>query len=67
MKTKTTKIFEYLLFIIIPLLSVLFCRVLKIAQGEKNEELVIGIMIGLILDLIYFIVLSVIEKHRKKQ
>lgn len=51
------KIIKYLMFVIIPLLSVFICLVFKVAQGEKVEEIVGGIMIGLVLDLIYLIIL----------
>lgn len=51
------KIIKYLMFVIIPLLSVLICLVFKVAQGEKVEEIAGGIIIGLVLDLIYLIIL----------
>lgn len=51
------KIIKYLMFVIIPLLSVFICLVFKVAQGEKVEEIVGGIMIGLVLNLIYLIIL----------
>ena len=53
------KIIKYLMFVIIPLLSVFTCLVFKVAQGEKIEEIVGGIMIGLVLDLIYLIILLI--------
>ena len=30
--------------------------VMKVAQGEKNEEIVFGIMLGILLDIIFFII-----------
>lgn len=51
------KIIKYLMFVIIPLLSVFICLVFKVAQGEKVEEIVGGIIIGLVLNLIYLIIL----------
>ncbi len=51
------KIIKYLMFVIIPLLSVFICLVFKVAQGEKVEEIAGGIIIGLVLDLIYLIIL----------
>ena len=51
------KIIKYLMFVIIPLLSVYICLVFKVAQGEKVEEIAGGIIIGLVLDLIYLIIL----------
>lgn len=51
------KIIKYLMFVIIPSLSVFICLVFKVAQGEKVEEIVFGIMVGIVLDLIYLIIL----------
>ncbi len=56
------KIIKYLMFVIIPLLSVFTCLVFKVAQGEKVEEIVGGIMIGLVLDLIYLIILLITKR-----
>ena len=53
----TMKIIKYLMFVIIPSLSVLICLIFKFAQGEKVEEIVFGIMLGIVLDLIYLIIL----------
>lgn len=51
------KILKYLLFIIIPVISILFCLVFELAQGEKIEEIIFGIISGFVLDLIYLIIL----------
>ena len=59
-------IIKYLGFIIIPFLCVLICRLFEIAQGETNEEVVFGIMIGLILDLLYAIILFLVSKKKNK-
>lgn len=59
------KFFKYSFFIIIPILSVFLCRLFMIAQGEKNEEIVMGIMIGIVLDLLYSIYLLVRSKRTK--
>ena len=56
------KIIKYLMLVIIPLLSVFTCLVFKVAQGEKIEEIVGGIMIGLVLDLIYLIILLITKR-----
>ena len=56
------KIIKYLMFVIIPLLSVFTCLVFKVAQGEKVEEIVGGIMIGLVLDLIYLIIILITKR-----
>lgn len=50
------------IYILIPFLSVLICRLLKLAQGEKNEEIVFGIMAGIILDLILSIIILIRNK-----
>lgn len=46
----------YLMYLIIPFVTVLICRLLKFAQGEKNEEIVIGVFIGVIIDLFLAVV-----------
>ena len=50
MKIKTTSILKCSLFIIIPIVSVLLCLIFNIAQGEKNEEIVVGVLLGIVLD-----------------
>lgn len=50
------------IYILIPFLSVLICRLLKLAQGEKNEEIVFGLMIGIILDLILSVIILIRNK-----
>ncbi|MBO5421771.1 MAG: hypothetical protein J6A67_07500 [Clostridia bacterium] len=56
------KIIKYLMFVIIPSLSVLICLMFNFAQGEKVEEIVFGIMLGLVLDLIYLIILLITKR-----
>ena len=46
------KCLKQLIYVIIPIITVL----LKVAQGEKNEEIVFGIMLGILLDIIFFII-----------
>ena len=58
------KIIKYLMFVIIPLLSVFICLVFKVAQGEKVEEIVGGIIIGLVLDLIYLIIILITKRKQ---
>lgn len=50
------------IYILIPFLSVIICRLLKLAQGEKNEEIVFGIMTGIILDLILSVIILIRNK-----
>ena len=56
------KIIKYLMFVIIPSLSVLICLMFNFAQGEKVEEIVFGIMLGLVFDLIYLIILLITKR-----
>ena len=37
------KYLKYLFYIVIPIIAVFLCRILKVAQGEKNEEIIFGI------------------------
>ena len=62
MKKNIINILKYLLFIIIPILSVFLCIAFKIAQGERNEEIVFGIMLGIVLDFVYSIILLIVNK-----
>ncbi len=66
MEEKILNIIKYLGFVIIPFLCVLCCRLFEIAQGEKNEEIVFGVMIGLVLDLLYAIILFLVTKKKNK-
>ena len=56
------KVIKYFMFVIIPSLSVLICLMFKFAQGEKVEEIVFGLMFGLVLDLIYLIILMITKR-----
>ena len=47
------KYLKQLIYIVIPIITVFVCRLLKVAQGEKNEELVFGIMMGILFDIIF--------------
>ena len=62
-----SKVIRYLMFLIIPLVSVLICILFRLAQGEKTEEVVFGIMLGVVLDLIYLIALLIIKKKASKK
>ena len=61
------KAIRCLMFLIIPLVSVLICVLLRLAQGEKTEEVVFGIMLGVVLDLIYLIALLIIKKKASEK
>lgn len=50
------KCLKYLFYIVIPIIAVFLCRILKVAQGEKNEEVIFGIMLGIFLDIIFYII-----------
>lgn len=67
MKQKIIAILKFLSFILIPAASVCLCLVFHIAQGEQNEEVVIGIMVGLALDVIYALLLIWDEKTANKK
>ena len=62
MRKNIINILKYLMFVIIPILSVFLCMAFKISQGEMNEEIVFGIMLGIVLDFIYSIILLIINK-----
>lgn len=57
-----SRIIKYLMFFLIPVASILLCVLSRLAQGEKTEEAVFGIMLGLVLDFIYLIVLLIFKK-----
>ena len=61
------KILKYLMFIILPALSVLFCLLFKVAQGERIEEIVGGLFLGIVLDFIYLIILLIIKRISKRK
>lgn len=50
------KYLKQLIYVLIPIITVFLCRLLKVAQGEKNEEIVFGIMLGILLDIVFFII-----------
>ena len=57
---------NFFIYVFIPIVVVIICRTLKIAQGEANEEIVIGIMLGILFDFIYAILNYFISKGKKK-
>lgn len=65
LNTHIKNVLKILVYFIIPIISILFCRGLKIAQGEQNEEIVFGIMLGVFFDFVYCIVLTLLDKQKK--
>ena len=62
MRSNILTVLKYLLFIIIPTISVLLCILFRIAQGENNEEIIVGVLLGIVLDFIYSIYLLITNK-----
>lgn len=62
MKRKIVNFLKYSVLLLIPIISVLLCRAFRLAQGEKNEEIVFGVMVGIAIDLIYSIILLTTDK-----
>lgn len=60
-RDRRNKYLKQLFYIVILITAVFLCRLMKVAQGEKNEEIVFGIMLGMFLDIIFLI----IDKLRK--
>lgn len=54
------------IYIAIPLITVFIFRLFKLAQGEKLEEIVSGIMVGMLIDL-FIAVISLITKIHKRR
>lgn len=50
----------------IPFITVLIFRLFKLAQGEKLEEIICGIFVGILIDFIVFIISSVVEHIRTR-
>lgn len=66
MKFKIINILKYLLFIMIPFFSVIINIAFQTAQGEKNEEIIFGIMVGIVMDLVYAMVLWFMDRRSNK-
>lgn len=62
MKRKIVNFLKYSVLLLIPIISVLLCMAFRLAQGEKNEEIVFGVMVGIAIDLIYSIILLTTDK-----
>ena len=60
------KKWRIIFYIAIPIIAVLICRFFKVAQGEKNEEVIFGIMIGILIDLIAAIILSMVDRIKEE-
>lgn len=63
MKRKIVNFLKYSVLLLIPIISVLLCMTFRLAQGEKNEEIVFGVMVGIAIDLIYSIILLIASKR----
>ena len=63
MKRKIVNFLKYSVLLLIPIISVLLCMAFRLAQGEKNEEIVFGVMVGIAIDLIYSIILLIASKR----
>ena len=57
---------SYLLLIIIPIISVSVCLVFELAQEERTEELIFGLICGLFIDIIYLIGYKLYRKLRER-
>ena len=66
MESKLLNTARSLPFLIVPIVSIFSCLVFNVAQGEKSEELVIGIFLGIILDFIYAMFLLALKKATSK-
>ena len=63
MKSTIIDVLKYLLVVtVIPVLCVSFSVFLRISQGEKVEEILFGIIAGVILDLIYSMYILLFKK-----
>lgn len=62
MSAKFKNLIVYSFYITIPVLCVFFCRFYKLAQGERTEEYVFGILLGILFDLIYSLFLFLLSK-----
>ena len=52
----------FLLYIVIPALSVHLSLVFETAQGEDVEEIVSGIIIGLAIDLLFYAIYRIVKR-----
>lgn len=63
--THIKKVLKLSAYFMIPIIVILLCKGLKIAQGEQNEEIVFGLMVGLLLDFVYSIILVLLGRQKK--
>lgn len=59
-KMKWVRKLSWLIYIIIPTVLSLIFVALRLAQGEKTEEIAFGIELGLVVDLLLYIVCKLI-------
>ena len=55
----------FVIYIVIPLVTAFIFRLFKLAQGEKHEEIVSGIMVGILIDLFIAIILLITKIHKR--
>lgn len=58
--------YYFAIYLVIPIISVCLCRLFRLAQGEKNEEIIFGIMVDVVLDLILCAAHLIIVKIKSK-
>ena len=63
---KKVQKYYFVIYLIIPIIAVYLCRLFRVAQGEKNEKIVFGIMVGVVFDLIICAVRLVLVKRKSK-
>ena len=57
---------RFCLYIAIPFVIALLFRLFRLAQGEKLEEIVSGIFVGILIDFILSIIFLLAEKRRNR-
>ena len=68
MKSEVIRFLKYAMLIIIPALSVAVCVLFRVAQGEKTEEILFGVLVGFAVDIVYLVILiltDIITTRRK--
>lgn len=66
MKESIKNIIKAILFIVIPCLSVLISIILNRSEGDMAQAIGLGLLLGLVLDLVYCFILARISIRRDK-